>query len=122
MTRNLLDFINDFDRAMGLTAKESNYPKYNIAKIEDGYLLEIAALGLTRDDLEVEFRPGILEVRAQKTSESKEYLEKSLSTKAFSKRFVTDPSLIVDKVSLDLGILSIKLKTEKQSKNLLTIE
>lgn len=122
MTKGMMvNFINDFDRAMGLTAKESTYPKYNIAKTEDGYIIEIAVLGLTKEELEVEFRPGVLEVRAQKRIEKSEYLEKSLSSKAFSKRFITDPSLVVDKVTLELGILSIALKTENQNKNLLEI-
>lgn len=106
---------------------ESSYPPYNVIKITEGYLIEVAVPGWQREDLEVSFENRVLKVvgskRVLRDENETEYVYKSLSTKAFTRSWVVSDDLSVESVFLEDGLLNVVLKkAEPEKPNLLTIE
>lgn len=88
------------------------YPPYNIVKTdENSYLIEIAVAGFKEEDFDIELHDGILTVRGDvKTDEENhEYVYRGIASRGFERKFTLADTVIVDSISLDQGMLTIKL-------------
>ena len=69
----------------------TNYPPYNIVKLDESNYAFRLRLLVSKDDIEIEFRENILSVRTKDKDESEvvdnEYLHKGISNRAFKKSF-----------------------------------
>jgi HSP20 family molecular chaperone IbpA len=111
------------------SARGNPYPPYNIIKGEDGYVLEMAVPGLTKNDLRATFDEGILTIEGSKRDEFDEktesYQYKGLSTKAFKRSFTVSNTLKVSELWVENGLLIVDLPFQvepKRQPELLTIE
>jgi molecular chaperone IbpA len=101
-----------------VTAPNTNYPPYNLYKeVVKGYVLEIAASGWTRDELEVEVTTGnTLKVTATKQSScDREYLHRGLAHRSWSKAWTLEPDIHVSGVVFQDGLLTIYLDQKPKS-------
>lgn len=108
-----------FDRHFQLleelrNASKSTYPPYNIVQVDDGetYLIEIAAAGFTKEDIEVSFRENQLIVTGKMEDDSAQYLHKGIASRDFEQSFALADDVRVVDASMQDGILSIRLERE----------
>ena len=69
-----------FSRLDALQDNNSNYPPYNIVRIdEDTQVLELALAGFTRDEIEVSTERNVLTITARSEQNDREYIHKGLA-------------------------------------------
>jgi HSP20 family protein len=93
-----------------LTSTGNHYSE----KTDDGYKLEIAVPGLTKEDLKVKIIKGRLNVKSEK---------ENYWTSAFDKTFTLpeDADLKKVKASVENGILLVTIPVSKDSENIIEI-
>ena len=115
------DLLNDpffigFDKMLNklgsATPGQTNYPPYNIIKVEENqYELQLAIAGFTRDDLDIEVKDGTLHIEGRKQHEDEtNYLHKGISARAFHRTFTLADTIVVKGADLADGILTIDLE------------
>lgn len=116
------DLLNDpffigFDRVLDRmhqqTPGQTNYPPYNIVKVDDdNYHIEIAVAGFTRDELDVELKEGVLSVEGKKEDKETEgsYLHRGISARQFRRTFTLSDTIVVRGADFVDGILTIELE------------
>jgi molecular chaperone IbpA len=115
------DLLNDpffigFDRVLDRmhqqTPGQSNYPPYNIVKVDDdNYHIEIAVAGFGRDELDVELKEGVLSVEGKKEDKDEtKYLHKGISARHFRRTFTLSDTIVVRGADFVDGILTIELE------------
>lgn len=116
------DLLNDplfigFDRllnkAQSYAPSQTNYPPYNIVKVdEDNYVIELAVAGFFEDELDIEIKDGILYVEGKKgeNDETAQYLHKGISARQFKRSFTLSDTIVVRGADLSQGILTIDLE------------
>lgn len=113
---------NDFVSFMG-SDSTTNIPKVNVKETEKGFILELAAPGLEKEDFNLELDDNVLTITVSKeTAEEKnseKYTRKEYNFQSFKRAFSlpkqTDPARI--SASYRNGILYIDLlKTEETDK------
>ena len=119
---HLIGFENLFDRIdkiNNLNKNHSNYPPYNISKLdEQTYLIEMAVAGFNVDDIEIELKNAILTIDGKqetvddlvKDGVDKKYIHKGISDRAFRRQFTLAENVQVGKVKLVNGMLNIYLE------------
>ena len=127
------DLFNDpyfigFDKMLNklstATPGQTNYPPYNIIKVEENhYELQLAIAGFSRDELEIEVKDGVLHIEGRKeVEENKTYLHKGISARAFRRTFTLADTIVVNGADLADGILTITLENivpeEKKAKKI----
>ena len=103
------------DRLLTQDAAATNYPPYNIEKLDDGsWRISIAVAGFSADDLAVEARESALVVTARKGDEAAErtFLHRGIATRAFERRFHLADHVRVTGASHVDGMLHIDLVRE----------
>ena len=114
LIRSFIGFDNLFDEINKLSDyKESNYPAYNIEKVdENNYHITLAVAGFKSENIIIEFKPGLLtiEARSMNLEEDVEYLHKGIAQRAFVKQFRIENNIEVQKAELENGILKINLR------------
>ena len=104
----------------------TNYPPYNIVKVDDTtQQLEIALAGFSRDEIEVATERGVLSVSTTKAKEDgREYTHKGLARRTFARQWQLSDDAIVENVTFVDGLLSIDIRKEvpeSQQRKLLPI-
>jgi len=132
--RTLYDTFPGFDRlfiggdqilkqletlANNATKVASNYPPYNIKKVDDNkYVIEMAVAGFTKQDVTLEMEDdklivkGKMETMDDLTKDGLEqvYLYKGISDRAFTRQFTLADSVEVRNAQLLNGMLKIWLE------------
>ena len=105
-----------FDRLFGENfqrpAVQQGYPPYNIRKEGDTkYFIEIAVAGLSEDDLEVELKESILEIRSkQSTEDEANYVHRGIAKRSFQRSFTLSDDIVVKGCGLVNGMLTVELE------------
>ena len=111
--------FDEFDRMLDSVDRghiNTNYPPYNIRKVEeDNYKIEIALAGFSKEDIEVEIKDRTLTVRNKTkekviNEESNRVIHKGISTRQFERSFTIAEDIKVTEVELVNGLLSISLE------------
>jgi len=109
--------FEEFDRVLDSTERyNSNYPPYNICKLNDNdYKIEVALAGYSRDDIEIELKDNTLTVRNKTkekvvNDESNGVIHKGISTRQFERSFTISEDIKVKNADLKNGLLSIDLE------------
>lgn len=112
-----LGFDDSFNKLMGLrndlNKHISNYPPYNIKKLDDNdFQLEFAIAGFEKEDIKVSVDNGKLHVSGVMTDEKEdtEYLHKGIATRSFSSTFALGEHVEVEEAKVDNGLLKIRVK------------
>ena len=109
--------FEEFDRMLESTERyNSNYPPYNIRKLNDNnYKIEVALAGYSKDDIKLELKDSTLTVR-NKTKEKlinedgNGVIHKGISTRQFERSFTISEDIKVKGAELKNGLLVINLE------------
>ncbi len=109
--------FEEFDRMLESTERyNSNYPPYNIRKInENDYKIEVALAGYSKDDIELELKDSTLTVRNKAkekivNEDSNGVIHKGISTRQFERAFTISEDIKVKNAELNNGLLNIDLE------------
>ena len=105
----MLDRMNSVNTAPRNT---SNYPPYNIVKVdEDNFTIELALAGFKDEDIEITLKDGVLYVEGnQGDNDEKTYLHRGLSARSFRRSFTIADTIVVNGADFVNGILTISLE------------
>ena len=96
-----------------ITKNIPNYPPYNIKKTGDNtYVVEIAAAGFARQDIEIELVDGKMFVRGKVTADEGDdnFLFKGIANRAFTRTFALDDQIEVKDAEMLNGMLRVFLE------------
>ena len=109
--------FEEFDRMLDSTERyNSNYPPYNIRKLNDNnYKIEVALAGYSKDEIELELKESTLTVRNKTkekviNDESNGVIHKGISTRQFERSFTISEDIKVKNAELKNGLLNIDLE------------
>ena len=109
--------FDEFDRMLDSTERyNSNYPPYNIRKInENDYKIEVALAGYSKDDIELELKDSTLTVRNKQkekivNEDANDVIHKGISTRQFERAFTISEDIKVKNAELSNGLLNIDLE------------
>ena len=111
-----IGFDSMFDRLLGPSTQHvsnsQGYPPYNIRKEGDTkYFIELAVAGLSEDDLEVELKESVLEIRSkQSTEDEANYVHRGIAKRAFHRSFTLSDDVVVKGCGLVNGMLTVELE------------
>jgi molecular chaperone IbpA len=114
-----IGFNEMFDRLFeGVPKKIDSYPPYNLFKYDDGYLLEMAVAGFSRDNINIYRENGHLVIEGtrpsmseeEEQSDSKSILHQGLALRCFKQVLRVSDLIEVQEARLEDGILRIKLE------------
>jgi len=98
---------------------ESGYPRYNLIAGNNNYRIEVAVPGWKKEELEIIFDNKELHIKGKKDTklgDDEDFIHQGLSLKSFERRFILNADLLVDKVNLQDGLLTINLSRPPDSK------
>ena len=109
--------FDEFDRVLESTERHnSNYPPYNIHKInENEFKIEVALAGYSKDDIELELKDSTLTVRNKQKEKivnenTNGMIHKGISTRQFERAFTISEDIMVKNAELKNGLLNIDLE------------
>ena len=109
--------FEEFDRLLESTERyNSNYPPYNIRRLNDNdYKIEVALAGYSKDDIELELKDNTLTVRNKTrekvvNDESNGVIHKGISTRQFERSFTISEDIKIKNAELKNGLLNIDLE------------
>ena len=111
-----IGFDSMFDRLLGpstqYVSNSQGYPPYNIRKEGDTkYFIELAVAGLSEDDLEVELKESVLEIRSkQSTEDEANYVHRGIAKRSFMRSFTLSDDIVVKGCGLVNGMLTVELE------------
>ncbi len=92
----------------------SNYPPYNIIKVNDElHQLEIALAGFKRDEIEVAVERNVLTVKTNRSgTDTREYTHKGLAQRTFARNWQLSDDAVVENVTYADGLLTLDIRKE----------
>ena len=100
-------------------------PQANVVENKDGYRIELAVPGYTKEQIGIQFQDHVLIIKGnveEKLNEGEKYLSREFGLKNFVRRFVVpktvDSSVIT--ASFSNGILSVDVPKKEEIKENLT--
>ena len=111
-----IGFDSMFDRLLGPSTQHvsnnQGYPPYNIRKDGDTkYFIEMAVAGLSEEDLEVELKETVLEIRSkQSTEDEANYVHRGIAKRTFERSFTLSDDIVVKGCDLTNGMLIVELE------------
>ena len=109
--------FEEFDRMLESTERyNSNYPPYNIHRLNDtDYKIEIALAGYSKEDIELELKENTLTVRNKAKEKvinenGNGVIHKGISTRQFERSFTISEDIKVKNAELKNGLLNIDLE------------
>ena len=111
-----IGFDSMFDRLLGdstqYVTNNNGFPPYNIRK--DGatkYFIEMAVAGLSENDLEVELKESVLQIRSkQSTDDEANYVHRGIAKRTFERAFTLSDDVVVKGCDLNNGMLIVELE------------
>ena len=118
---NLEKFFVGFDNLINsplYTQQAPEYPRYNIEKVEQGYVVSVAVPGWNKNQISVNVHKNILTIKGEKkeNNEGRGWVHKGISGKSFEKHLKLDNALEVSSASMENGMLTIDLSYSPSSK------
>lgn len=100
----------EFDKYFGAPLQKTNYPPYNVKKVnDDHFVMEFAVAGFSKDELDVSVERDILTVKGEKSGNEDEYVYKGIATRKFVRSFQLPEYFEITEASTFDGILYINL-------------
>jgi len=113
-------FAIGFDRTIQLLNRAehlhdtSNYPPYNIVKIDaENFSVEVAVAGFGKKDISITKEKEVLLIEGNKKdnlNEDTEYVHRGLSGRTFNRKFTLADDIEVKGADMKDGILSVSLE------------
>ena len=103
-------FSQDIDRMFSAPLQKTNYPPYNVKKVnDDHFVMEFAVAGFARGELDISVEKNILTVKGEKLDKEDEYLYKGIAARKFTRSFSLPEYFEITGASAFDGILYIDL-------------
>lgn len=116
---NLDKFFVGFDRLLDA----GNYPPFNLRKVDDKHIIELAVAGVDKGDLDIEVSQSKLIITGKPKQNSPEsYLYKGISNKPFTRTFALASHIKVASAELNDGLLSITLESAETNSQKVNIK
>jgi len=111
---SLFNSIFNDDLWKDLETSTSLFAGYHSEKTDDGYVLELAVPGLTKEDLSIKIVKGYLKI---------ENKTKNIWNNEFSKSFImpNDVNEKNVKATVENGVLKVTMSVKKESENVIQI-
>ena len=117
------NYFNDFMNS-DLMAKNvfKTSPAVNISETPTGYVVEVAAPGMNKEDFKIEVEKGTLTIKSEKKEEKNDennrYTRKEFSYSSFSRSFTMPDHVNADAITAeyDKGVLKIQLPKKEEAK------
>ena len=112
-------FAIGFDRTIQLLNRaehlhdNSNYPPYNIVKIDaENFNIELAVAGFGKTDISITKEKEVLLIEGSKENlnEDTEYDHRGLSGRTFTRKFTLADDIVIAGADMKDGILNVSLK------------
>ena len=103
-----------FKRLDAMASTGTNYPPYNIKKLnETSQVLEIALAGFSKEDIEVAVEKGVLTVKASLPEvEDQHFIHKGIASRNVARNWqLSDDAVVEDPTFMD-GMLRIVIRLE----------
>ena len=100
------------DSVPGFDAGPAAYPPYNIERLgENEYRITMAVAGFSEDELKVDVKEQILNIRGEKKAEDKErqFLHRGIAARTFERRFQLADHVEIKGADLKDGLLHVDL-------------
>ena len=115
--------LERFREANELLTKSSNYPPYNIKKVDDEhFVIEMAVAGFGKQNLDIELKNGELTITGSLESDETDYIYQGIANRAFTRKFTLADTVVVKNAELINGLLKIALERyvpeEKKAKKI----
>jgi len=116
ISRFAVGFDRMFDELQrtATTLNGTNYPPYNIVRVDETqYDIELAVAGFEEDELDVEVQNGELSIRGESKSESARlgnYIHQGIASRNFVRTFALADNVEVRTATVKNGILTVKLE------------
>ena len=89
----------------------SNFPPYNIKKVEDNkYVIELAVAGFAKQDIDITFEDNKLIISGKSQDDSDNFLFKGIASRAFTRTFFLDDTIEINDAAMMNGMLKIALE------------
>jgi molecular chaperone IbpA len=105
--------FTELDSILNNTVEVQSFPPHNIIKLDDyRYTVELAVAGFSEDEIEINLKEGLLEIKGQKKPDTQEfeYLHKGIGTRAFTKTIRLADTVEVRGAHYKDGILRVGLE------------
>lgn len=115
------DFFNDMVSQKYYGRGFASTPAVNIIEENDGFRIDVAAAGLSKDDFKIHLEDDVLTVSASKEQDKKDeqdkYTRREFNYTSFSRSFQLDESIDQENVKAEHvdGILKIRLPKREES-------
>ena len=119
------DFFNtelgDWRRG-NYSSSNTTLPKVNIKEDENGYVVEMAAPGMTKEDFNIKLDQNLLTISSEKNEENKEddsrYSKREFAYHSFQRSFTLPDSADGEKIeaSYENGILLVNIPKKEEAK------
>lgn len=123
-TNNWLPSVfNDFFGNEWMEQSSKSVPAINIQQNDNGFTVEVAAPGMTREDCNVRLDESnnlVIEFEKKNQTEEKDkkgsYLRREFSYAQFQRRMILPDNVIKDKISakVENGVLTVEIPTVKE--------
>ena len=119
--------VNAFNDLLSDMKDETRYsmPQANVVESKEGYRIELAAPGYTKEQIGIQLQENVLIVKGnveEKQNEGEKYLSREFGLKNFVRRFVVPKTIDSAAItaSFSNGILSVHVPKKEESKENLT--
>jgi len=118
LNRALVGFDRIFDDMERRFANSvsTNYPPYNIARLEENlYEIELAVTGFAKDEIEVKVEGDKLIISGQRTKgedTTAEFLHRGLAFRDFDRQFTLADHMKIRSAEIKNGVLTIRIERE----------
>jgi HSP20 family protein len=113
-------FKNDFFADFQLWNRNASIPSVNIAETNQGYTIELAAPGLSKDDFKINLEDHVLTIWSKKEDNKEEkadkFIRREFSYSSFSRSFSLPEGVNEDKIQANQkdGVLSIEIPKQEE--------
>ena len=121
--------VNAFNDLLSDLKDETCYamPQANVVESKEGYRIELAAPGYTKEQIGIQFQEQVLIIKGnveEKQHEGEKYLSREFAPKNFVRRFVVPKTIDSASIaaSFSNGILSVEVPKKEETKENLTKE
>jgi molecular chaperone IbpA len=112
-------FFIGFDRSLDTwnhvqsTSTATNYPPYNLIKVdEDNFIVELALAGFTKTDIDISVSEGKLIVKGETNAEDNDskFIHRGIAARKFTREWALGEYMEVKAAELKDGMLKIEIE------------
>lgn len=121
--KNLNSLFDEFFNNLPSTwSKDLNVPPVNVSENKGSYILELAAPGVSKEDLKINIEEGLLTIsyehKTEKETKEQKTLRQEFSLNSFKRTFTIDETINDDKIEAkyENGVLKLSLPKKEEVK------